>query len=139
MKTQEIYPGNFVPHQAFVKESDSVLRNEKNAVKPAINIKENDEMIFLEMMVPGVSRESFRIVLNDHHLEISVLFDHEKKKHNQFQVQEIDIVTYRRKIKLPENADTAFIQAQYKDGVLSIIVPKSTNPIECCQEQIFVY
>lgn len=135
MKTQDIYPGMFVPE----KETEKIKLGDKSAVKPAINIKETDEFICIDMMIPGVKRESFQISLNDSHLEINVMYDQKRKNENHFQVQEYDIVTYRRKIKLPQNADSAFIQAQYKEGVLSIIVPKSSNPIEFCQEQVFVY
>lgn len=139
MKTQDIYPGMFVPQKESLPENDIEISNKWNCVKPAINIKETEELIKIDMLIPGVRRESFQIGLKEQMLEIGVLCDKIKLNKNDFQVLEFDVKTYRRKIKLPKNADSAFIQANYKDGVLSIIVPKSSNPLEYCQEQIFVY
>lgn len=139
MKTHDIYPGMFVPQKGSATENEKEISNKWSCVKPAINIKETPDLIKIDMLIPGVSRESFLIELKENMLEIGVLCDKIKFNKDDFQVHEFDVITYKRKIKLPKNADSAFIQAYYKDGVLSIIVPKSSNPIEYCQEQVFVY
>jgi HSP20 family protein len=139
MKTLDIYPGMFVPKKGSLPENEIEISNKWSCVKPAINIKETPDLIRIDMLIPGVSRESFQIGLQENMLEIGVMCDQIKLSKDDFQVHEFDVITYRRKIKLPKNADSAFIQAYYKDGVLSIIVPKSNNPIDYCQEQIFVY
>jgi HSP20 family protein len=129
----------FVPQKASINENEIEISSKWSCVKPAINIKETPDLIKIDMLIPGVSRESFVIELKENMLEIGVMCDKIKFNKDDFQVHEFDVITYRRKIKLPKNADSAFIQAYYKDGVLSIVVPKSSNPLEYCQEQIFVY
>ncbi|SHN23872.1 HSP20 family protein [Cyclobacterium lianum] len=93
---------------------------------PAVNIKENDKNYLLELAVPGLKKEDFNISYENEHLVIAS----EKKSEAQ---EETDQVTrrefhyesFQRSFFLPEEkADIDNINAQYKDGILLVSIPK---------------
>ncbi len=92
---------------------------------PALDIYEDEDKIVIEADIPGVKKEDIKISVEDNVLTIKA----EKKKEEK--VKEKDVVyeeiaygMYAREIDLPHTVDTEKIEAEYKDGVLKISLPK---------------
>ena len=94
---------------------------------PAVNIKESDEGFGVEMAVPGMKKEDFKVDLDHNLLTISAeekSEESEKDAEGKYTRREFNYRSFKRTFTLPESADAEKIQATYKDGVLAINIPK---------------
>lgn len=92
---------------------------------PAVNIKENADEFFLEIAVPGMKKSDFNIDLDNKVLSISseVKEDHEEHKEN-YTRREFGYSSFKRTFTLPDTIASEKINAEYKDGILKIHLPK---------------
>jgi HSP20 family protein len=92
---------------------------------PKVDILENETAYEISVAVPGLSKDDFKIDLNDNFLTISGerKFSKEKKENN-LHVVETQYGNFSRSFSLPENVDASKISAKYTDGILEINVPK---------------
>ncbi len=92
---------------------------------PAANIAEDDNQYHIELAVPGLKKEDFKINLDKNILSISA----EKKLENtdeskKYNRREYSYSSFIRTFTLPASADQGNIGAAYVDGVLRINVAK---------------
>ena len=92
---------------------------------PKVNIKETAEAFIVEMAVPGLNKSDFHIDLDNQILSISTEKKEEKKhlKEN-YTRREFGYSSFKRTFNLPESINDEKINANYKDGILSILLPK---------------
>lgn len=100
--------------------------NTQGSSLPAVNIKEDDDDFVVEVAVPGLNKEDFKIELENDVLTIS-----SEKKENKdvegdnYKRREFRYSTFKRTFSLPENKiDGDKVDANYSDGVLEITLPK---------------
>jgi HSP20 family protein len=92
---------------------------------PRVNIEENDDRFELTAEIPGMEKNDINIDLRDHVLLIKGEKKFEKEKENKdFQIFERCYGEFARTFTLPENVDTDKIEAEYKNGILMINIPK---------------
>ena len=92
---------------------------------PSVNIKEGKDEYAIEVAAPGFDKKDFRIDLNNNVLEISSEKEvKEENKDEKVMRREFRYSSFKRSFTLPDTADTDKIKASYKDGILSIIIPK---------------
>jgi HSP20 family protein len=107
--------------------SDSLARTGGSSYSfvPKVDIIENETAYEISVAVPGLSKEDFKIDLNDNFLTISGerKFSKEKKENN-IHVVETQYGNFSRSFSLPENVDAGKITAKYNNGLLEITVPK---------------
>ena len=97
-----------------------------NYNRPAANIIENENDFSIELAVPGMSKEDFNIKLEDDILTISVEHKEvEEKDEKNFTRREFRYDGFSRSFTLPEIVDQEKIKADYKNGVLHLMLPKS--------------
>jgi HSP20 family protein len=107
--------------------SDSFLPKSTVVRIPAVNIAENENQFHIELAVPGMKKEDFKISLEHDQLTISAESKAENaeqddaKKYNRV---EYNYSSFMRSFTLPESADPSKIEAEYKDGILLIAVAK---------------
>jgi len=93
---------------------------------PAVNIKENENQFEVEVAAPGLSKEDFKIEVENDVLTLSS--EREESKENQednYKRKEFSYSSFRRTFTLPENlVDADKIEAKYIDGVLNVVLPK---------------
>ena len=98
---------------------------------PAINVKENDKAFLVEIAAPGMTKDDFRVHVNDQdQLVISVEKKHENKeedKNSKYLRREFNYMHFEQALQLPEHVDKAAITAKACSGVLHIELPKLTN------------
>lgn len=100
---------------------------------PATNVKENEKEFRLELSVPGFDKEDFSIEIEKNVLKISgrkEVRNEEKDKNDKVLRQEFGYSSFSRSFTIPENVDTEHIEAQQKDGILQISLPKMDKTIE---------
>ena len=92
---------------------------------PRVDVAEDEKAFEIHMAVPGLSKEDFKIELNENELTISGerKFSKEKKESN-FRSVETQYGKFSRTFTLPENVDGQKIQAQYESGMLVLTLPK---------------
>lgn len=98
-----------------------------NSNMPAVNVKENDNEFVIEVAAPGMNKEDFRVNIDNDRLTISS----EKKEENKdeenenFTRQEFSYQSFQRSFQLPDNVvDSDKIKANYKEGILNVVLPK---------------
>ncbi len=136
-----VYPGDFVPlfSEAEIKQ-ELKLASEDEKNLPPVNIIELTDAYKIELVVPGVKKEDFCIHSEAHVLSISVMHkENNVVPQEQFRLHEFKNMYYDRHIILPDNADTAFIAADYDAGILRLFFPKLTQPINQLHTRIIVY
>jgi HSP20 family protein len=94
---------------------------------PAVNIIETNDDFRLEMVAPGMKKESFNLELHDNILTIS--YDHEDNREGarrdwKYRTREYNYHSFTRSFSLPETVDSEKIQAKYEDGILNVTIPK---------------
>lgn len=92
---------------------------------PKVNIKEGEDGYLLELAVPGMAKEDFKIKLDQDVLTISSEKKEEVSKDSkQYTRQEFSYQSFERRFNLPEDVNSEKITANYVNGVLSIEIPK---------------
>ena len=101
---------------------------------PAMNVLENEKGYRLEVAVPGMCKDDFKVHLNkDGNLVIEVerkdccckgKENDGEKKECRYLRKEFSYSKFRQTLLLPDNADKEKIEAQVNNGVLKVIIPK---------------
>jgi HSP20 family protein len=91
---------------------------------PFVDIEETDEAYVIEAELPGVKREDVNIELVGNELTITgELKERERKGLLRRQTRRVGRFDYR--VTLPDQVDRGKIDADLKDGVLTVRVPKA--------------
>ncbi|MCC5937608.1 MAG: Hsp20/alpha crystallin family protein [Lunatimonas sp.] len=92
---------------------------------PAVNIKEDEKSFQLEVAAPGFSKEDFKINYDHEQLTISSEKKEESVSDEKVTRREFSYQAFKRSFYLPEEMiDVEGIRAQYKDGILHVVLPK---------------
>ena len=92
---------------------------------PSVNIRENDKNYTLELAVPGIDKKELKIDINEDVLTISSETKNESEENRDgYKRKEFSYTSFCRSFYIPENANRDKIEANYKDGVLSVVLPK---------------
>jgi HSP20 family protein len=98
---------------------------------PAVDIKETDKKITVTAEIPGVKKEDISIDVHDSHLEIKAEEKEEKKEEKEGYVyQERREGKFFRSMELPASVNADKTKASYKDGVLTLSLPKAEKAIK---------
>lgn len=135
-----VYPGEYIPlFEMYEFEQKIKSLPENNEVVLPANIEESAYCYTIEIPAPGVSRENFFIKVDDNMLSVSIIQDECRlAQQKNIQSHEYDVGFYSRKIVLADNADAAFISAEYRSGILHLYVPKSEHPLKRVRTKIAV-
>lgn len=97
----------------------------KEWTMPAVNVTESTESYILEFGVPGMSKEDFKLTLENGRLMVTgekEVSTHEEK--DEFKRREFNFTSFTRSFWLPENVRANEIRANYGNGILRITLPK---------------
>ncbi len=93
---------------------------------PGIDLYEDKDNLYVKAELPGMKREEIEVSLREGTLSISG----ERKSETKFDEAEVHRAErffgrFQRSVTLPMPVATDKVKAQYKDGVLSITLPKT--------------
>lgn len=93
---------------------------------PSVDIREEKERYILEAELPGMSEKDVDIKVNDRILSLSSSKGEEKeeRKEGTWLIRERGVRSFRRAFTMPRDVDMDHIQASFKDGLLTVVLPK---------------
>lgn len=127
-------PNEFVPasFSSIVDRffNDSIARSGGSTFIPKVDVIENTDSFEIHFAAPGLSKEDFKIELNDNHLKVSGerKLSNEKKDKNYHSI-ETQYGSFTRSFNLPENVDGSKINATYNNGILELTIPKDEKKV----------
>lgn len=93
---------------------------------PAVDISEEKDHFLVRAELPGLSKDDVGVALQDSYLTIKGEKKHEAESTEaHYHRVERMYGTFSRTFELPVAVDAKKIDAQFKDGVLSVRLPKS--------------
>lgn len=106
-----------------------------NNTAPAVNVIENDTDYRVELAVPGMTKDDFKVKLDeDNNLVITMekccdaksecKSDKIEKKDCKYLRREFSYAKFQQTMILPDNVDAAKISAKVENGVLMVDIPK---------------
>ena len=104
-------------------------RADAPAWTPVANISETETAYLIKAELPEVNKEDVKVTVNEDVITISG----ERRKEAEQQDEKVHRVesfygNFSRSFRLPEDADIAAIQAESRNGVLKVRVPKTPAP-----------
>jgi HSP20 family protein len=93
---------------------------------PSLDLSETPEAVQVRMDVPGVKAADLDVQVNGNLLTISGKREEEKEEKNRtYHRVERSSGSFSRTVTLPCAVDEGKIDAQYKDGILTVALPKT--------------
>lgn len=136
-----VYPGEFVPileEQSSISKVGDTTKN--TIIKPLVNMTEMQDLLKIEVFIPGVKKEDILVEINENILSVIVTNKKEITCVGEVcTLHEFDSNKFERKIPLPKNSDITFINAEYNGGVLKLHIPKTSNENLYKQMRVVVY
>lgn len=98
----------------------------RSTVYAPVEISETDDSLKVEVELPGMKREEIKVNLDKDVLTISGerKFETVSDEKRRYHVTERSYGRFARSFTLPGTVDAEKIKAEYKDGVLSLTLPK---------------
>ncbi|MTI38093.1 Hsp20/alpha crystallin family protein [Fulvivirga lutimaris] len=92
---------------------------------PAVNIRETEDDYVVEMVSPGLNKKDFKVELDNQTLTISYEKEVSKNdKEENYTKKEFSYSSFQRSFTIPKSVESNKIEANYKDGILNITIPK---------------
>ena len=127
--------GNFAPLEDLAREVDSLVHTifdpeertqQVRKFTPVANLCETETGFELSLDIPGIDSNDVVVELNDGHLIVSGERKAEEEETGKtFHRVERRYGKFRRVLAIPSPVNEDAISADYKDGVLTIVLPKS--------------
>jgi len=95
---------------------------------PAVDVQETDKEYLIKADLPDVKKEDVKVELLDGTLTIEGERQQEKEeKGKKFHKIEREYGKFLRRFGLPSEVDASKVQAEFKNGVLNVHLPKSAT------------
>jgi HSP20 family protein len=119
------------PFGDIVRLQEHLLGSLANAERPrrfvpAVDIYENKDAIVIEMALPGIKADGVNLEVTGSVLTISGERRSEREERDDGGVLRIESTygTFNRSFALPENVSSGSIEAELRDGILRVRLPK---------------
>lgn len=111
----------------------------KKSTSPAVNVIEDETHFSIEVAAPGVSKEDFKINLENDLLTISTKQSENKEEvEKKYLRKEFSYSTFKRSFQLPDTIDVEKIRANHDSGILTIELPKKAEVVQNAHREIEV-
>lgn len=92
---------------------------------PKVDVVDRQNEIVVKAEVPGVEKKDLEISMTEDTVTIKGSTRHEEKEEKgDYYRREISTGSFSRTVALPGEVDTARAKANFKDGVLELVIPK---------------
>lgn len=109
----------------FFGDADASLAG---AFSPALDVEESDDAFTLHVELPGVSPDDVEVSIEESVLSIAGQRDfYADRNADGFRRVERRFGRFHRAVRLPDRVDSDKVEAAYKDGLLTITVPKAES------------
>lgn len=128
-KEMKIIPDEAEPLREYAKEEALPAQPEEAYGELALDIFQNEKEVVIVAPVAGVKRKDLSILISEEHDKILEIRGNRRIEFNvnssEYVAKECFWGPFRRHIILPDSALLSGVTASFKDGVLTIRVPKS--------------
>jgi HSP20 family protein len=101
-----------------------------NTTVPAANIIEADDHFNIELAAPGKKKSDFKIELDEGVLTISSEIETKStEKEGSFTRKEFGYSAFKRSFNIPDTVVADKISAKYKEGILTVSLPKKEEAL----------
>ncbi|MFY9153711.1 MAG: Hsp20/alpha crystallin family protein [Prolixibacteraceae bacterium] len=101
------------------------------SIVPSINISDANKAFEVNVALPGLSKKDVKIEIQNDCLVISSEKKYENEDNQKDWIRrEFGYASFQRMFQLPENADQEKVQAEMRNGVLSIKIAKKDGYTE---------
>jgi HSP20 family protein len=109
-----------------ITQAESELEENEKAWCPAVELNEQNGNYQVKAELPGVNKDNIDVEVS----EDTVIIKAETKKEEEVKKEniyrsEIRYGKFMRALQLPSNVDNTKVQAEFKDGILTITAPKT--------------
>lgn len=103
--------------EAFQPEKETKLR-------PSADLGETESQYFIDLSLPGLSKEAISIELEERMLKVSGTYPKVEEEGAKYHLRERRTGDFARNFRLPQNANADTVSATYNNGVLRITIDK---------------
>lgn len=117
-------------HPAF---SNPLTIKKSSVWRPAVEVKQTEKEYKIKVQLPGVNKDDIDVELDNDFLTITAVIEEEKEekqeqeKNEKYHTCEFRYGKYKRTISFDQPIKSEESKAEYKNGVLSICIPKLNN------------
>ena len=122
---------NFLRDTMLAPMFSNPLTLKKEAVwRPSIEVKQTEHEYKVKVQLPGVKKEDIDVELDNEFMTVTAEIEEEKEdkeekeKNEKYHTCEFRYVKYKRTISFDQPIKQDKAKAEYKNGVLKIIIPK---------------
>jgi len=127
---QAFPPVNKFFHDLANSSASDVADREFVASRPSANVIEFDDHFELQIAAPGVSKKDITIEVNEGTLLIAATTQEGKEENVKYRKYEFDYSSFNRSFKLGKLVEVEGIEANMKNGVLNITLPKRDGSVD---------
>ncbi len=97
--------------------------------KPSVDVRETEENYILEAELPGFDEKQIEVNVDKHVLHISSKKEESKAEQvpvekDEYLLRERALNSFDRSFSLPEQVDEEHIAGEFKQGILTLTIPK---------------
>lgn len=97
-------------------------------LEPAVEIADTTDTVIVKAQLPGFTKDQVQVQITDDRLTIKgEMREEEKKEDKNYYRREFRYGAFTRNITLPTAVQADKAEAQLKDGILQITIPKSAQ------------
>lgn len=101
-----------------------------NSFSPSVDVAETENSFEIQLSVPGMNKEDFKIDISDDRLTISGERKFEKEdKGKNYRTVESQFGSFSRSFYLPDNVKRDKLSASYTNGILNVTIPKDKKKV----------
>ena len=106
---------------------------------PAVNIREGEKNYTLDLAIPGMDKKDLKIDISEDVLTISSESKEENSEERDgYKKKEFNYSSFCRSFYIPDNVNREKIGANYKDGILTVSLPKMEEEKRNLSRQITI-
>lgn len=94
---------------------------------PAVNFFEKEGNYHLTADLPGINKDDISVTIDNGYLTLSGKKESSKEEDVNYYMKETRCGSFSRSFKLPGEVHEDKVDASYKDGVLTVVLPKKED------------
>ncbi|MEO0301945.1 MAG: Hsp20/alpha crystallin family protein [candidate division WOR-3 bacterium] len=117
--------------EGFIFQIVRTMREEAPSrfLAPPANVYETENEWIIELIMPGIEKDSLKVVLEDEILKVEAKKEKSEELAMCHHCYEWPYSEYRRIIELPKEIESSQISTSYRNGILKIRIPKRIKKI----------
>ncbi|HEY9227883.1 MAG TPA: Hsp20/alpha crystallin family protein [Gemmatimonadaceae bacterium] len=113
---------------SFLAPAESELFAQPMGFLPATDIVETDDLVVLAIELPGLEKKDLDINVEDGVLSVrGEKLEEKKQEDKKYHLLERTYGSFQRSFMLPRSVDSEKISAEFQQGVLKILLPKTAE------------